>query len=145
MKFDEIYTEITKDRTEVFFKLYADKYGPGVLIGIPENFDDFLLCALGQHLTVSKVKYRKFNNLFVQGSLEVIKRLQQGFNFEIYEDFKKNRIDFTESDLICDNVLNHSPVSMFGMLCMSRYSDYFDKNDEPRASVRVRIKGHLEN
>ena len=44
MLFDEIYAEITKDKTEVFFKLYADKYGEGVLISIPDNFDDFLYC-----------------------------------------------------------------------------------------------------
>jgi hypothetical protein len=144
MLFDEIYAEITKDKTEVFFKLYADEYGPGVLISIPDNFDDFFLCALGQHLTVSKVKYRKFNNLYVQGNLEVLKRLQRVFKFEIYEDYKKNRIDFSESDLICDNVLKHSPVSQFGMLCMSRYYAYFDKNDEPRTSLLKKPKEHLD-
>ena len=135
MKFDEIYAEITKNKTEVFFKLYVDQYGNGVLISIPDNYDDFLLCAFSQHLTVSKVKYRKFNNLYVQGSLEVIKRLQRVFNFNIYEDFKKNRIDFTVSNLICDNVYKHNPVSMFGMLCVNRYNMYFDKNDEPKASI----------
>ena len=75
MKFDDIYTEITKNKTEVFFKLYVEQYGPGVLISIPDNFDDFFFCALSQHLTISKVKYRKFNNLYVQGDLEIIKRL----------------------------------------------------------------------
>lgn len=138
MLFDEIYAEITKDKTEVFFKLYADKYGEGVLISIPDNFDDFLYCALSQHLTVSMVKYRKFINLYVQGSLEVVERLQSVFNFNIYKDFKKNRIDFTESDLICDNVYKHAPVSMFGMLCQSKYNSYFDKNDEPKASVQTK-------
>ena len=42
MKFDEIYSEITKNKTEVFFKLFSDSYGTGVLISIPENFDNFL-------------------------------------------------------------------------------------------------------
>ncbi|SFS31483.1 hypothetical protein SAMN02910357_00033 [Succinivibrio dextrinosolvens] len=135
MKFDDIYTEITKDKTEVFFKLYVDQFGSGVLISIPDNFDDFFFCALSQHLTISKVKYRKFNNLYVQGDLEIIKRLQRIFNFEIYEVFKKNRIDFTESELICDNVYKHAPVSMFGMLCQNRYYMYFDHNNEPIAAV----------
>lgn len=135
MKFDDIYTEITKDKTEVFFKLYVDQFGSGVLISIPDKFDDFFLCALGQHLTVSKVKYRKFNNLYIQGPLEIIKRLQRVFNFKIYENFKKNHIDFTESDLICDNVYKHAPVSMFGMLCQNRYYMYFDRNNEPIAAV----------
>ena len=135
MKFDDIYTEITKDKTEVFFKLYVDQFGSGVLISIPDKFDDFFLCALGQHLTVSKVKYRKFNNLYIKGPLEIIKRLQRVFNFKIYENFKKNHIDFTESDLICDNVYKHAPVSMFGMLCQNRYYMYFDRNNEPIAAV----------
>lgn len=137
MKFDEIYAEITKDKTEVFFRLYADQYGEGVLISIPDNFDDFYLCALSQHLTLSRVKYRKFLNLYVQSAngFECLKRLQAVFKFEIYDSFKKRHIDFSESDIICDNVYKHTPVSQFGMLCQSRYYRYFDKNDEPKASV----------
>ena len=146
MLFDEIYAEITKDKTEVFFKLYADKYGEGVLISIPDNFDDFLYCAFSQHLTVSRVKYRKFLNLYVQSvhGFECLKRLQSVFKFEIYDSFKKHRIDFSESDMICDNVYKHAPVSQFGMLCQSRYSRYFDKNDEPKASVQTTEQEYLK-
>jgi len=133
MKFDDIYNELIKNKNEVFFKLYADKFGPGVLISIPEdNFDDFYRCALGLRLTLSKVRYRKFVNLYVQkvdGDFAILKKLQTAFNFEIYENFKKDRLDFSESDMICDNIFKHNPVSLFGMGCMHVYHRYFRSED----------------
>ncbi|MBQ9273940.1 MAG: hypothetical protein IJ228_03940 [Succinivibrio sp.] len=130
--YDEILDKLLADKKTIFIELYLKKFGEHyVLISYPENYKDCYECLLYKLFTISEVKIRRFDNLLVQfhseSSLELLKAFAEKFGFEIYDNVKLHKLEFT--GFVGDNIYNHAPVTLMGMAFGSTYRKYFKEDN----------------